>query len=61
MKMSMVALGKAVSKAVISGRHAMTKPRRKTQSIGPDIEWWDGHWFSLMGTAKFLGFVAKLG
>ena len=20
-----------------------------------------GHWFSLMGTAKFLGFVAKLG
>ena len=34
----MVALGKAVSNAVSSGRHAITEPMRKTQSIGPDIE-----------------------
>ena len=34
----MVALGKAVRNAVLSGRHESTKPMRKTQSIGPDIE-----------------------
>jgi len=38
MRINMVARGKAVSNAVISGRHEMTKPLRKTQSIGPDIE-----------------------
>ncbi len=36
----MVALGKAVRNAVISGRHEITKPMRKTQSIGQDIEGW---------------------
>jgi hypothetical protein len=25
------------------------------------LEWQLGHWFSLMGTAKFRGFVGKLG
>ena len=34
----MVARGKAVRNAGRSGRHERTKPRRKTQSIGPDIE-----------------------
>ncbi len=34
----MVARGKAVSNAVSSGRHEMTKPMRKTPSIGQDIE-----------------------
>jgi hypothetical protein len=34
----MVALGKAVSNAVSSGRHEITEPMRKTQSTGPDIE-----------------------
>jgi hypothetical protein len=34
----MVARGKAVRNAVISGRHAITKPMRKIQSIGQDIE-----------------------
>jgi hypothetical protein len=36
----MVAHGKAVSNAGISGRREMTKPMRKTPSIGPDIEGW---------------------
>ena len=34
----MAALGKAVTRAVRSGRHEMTKGMRKTPSIGPDIE-----------------------
>ena len=34
----MVARGKAVSHAVISGHHEMTKSMRKTLSIGQDIE-----------------------
>jgi hypothetical protein len=38
MRINMVARGKAVSDAVISGRRVMTKPLRKTPSIGPDIE-----------------------
>ena len=38
MRITMVALGKAVRNAVLSGRHESTKPMRKTQSIGPDIE-----------------------
>jgi len=37
----MVARGKAVRDVVISGRREMTKPMRKTPSIGQDIEWWD--------------------
>ena len=37
----MVARGKAVRNAVISGRRAITKPMRKTRSIGQDIEGWE--------------------
>lgn len=36
----MAARGKAVSSAVRSGRHEITKGMRKTRSIGQDIEWW---------------------
>ena len=39
----MVARGQAVSHAVMSGRRAMTKPRRKTPSIGPDVEGCEVH------------------
>ena len=38
MRITMVARGKAVSNAVISGRHESTKSMRKTLSIGQDIE-----------------------
>src|SRR2546426_3513004 len=38
MRTSMAALGKAVSNAGISGRRAITKPMRRTPSIGRDIE-----------------------
>src|SRR5438270_13990638 len=38
MRITMVARGKAVSNAVISGRHEITKSMRKTLSIGQDIE-----------------------
>ena len=38
MRITMAARGKAVSNAVIFGRRVMTKPMRKTPSIGPDIE-----------------------
>ena len=41
MKINMVARGKAVRNAVISGRHEITKPMRKIPSIGQDIEGWD--------------------
>ncbi len=34
----MAARGKAVSSAVSSGRHEMTKGMRKTRSIGQNIE-----------------------
>ena len=34
----MVARGKAASNAVMSGHREMTKPLRKTLSIGQDIE-----------------------
>ncbi len=34
----MAARGKAVSSAVSSGRHEMTKGRRNTRSIGQNIE-----------------------
>ena len=46
----MVARGKAVSSAVISGRLEMTKPRRKTRSIGPDIDWGDVNEAHITGT-----------
>ena len=38
MRISMVGLGKVVSNAVISGRHEITKPLRRTPSIGQDID-----------------------
>ncbi len=37
----MVALGRAVRSAAISGRREIAKPMRKTQSIGQDIEGWN--------------------
>ena len=37
-KINMVARGKAVRNAAISGRRAITKPMRKTPSTGRDIE-----------------------
>ena len=46
----MVALGKAVSNAVISGRREITKPMRKTPSIGQDIEWWNVNEVQIPGT-----------
>ena len=46
----MVALGKAASNAVISGRRVMTKPMRKTLSIGQDIEGWDVNEVQIPGT-----------
>jgi hypothetical protein len=38
MRISMAALGKAVTSAGSSGRHEMTKGMRKTRSIDQDIE-----------------------
>jgi hypothetical protein len=38
MKINMVALGKAVRNAAISGHREITKPMRKTPSTGRDIE-----------------------
>ena len=46
----MVALGKAVKNAVISGRREITKPMRKTQSIGQDIERWEVSEVQIPGT-----------
>ena len=37
----MVVRGKAARNAVISGRREITKPMRKTLSIGQDIEGWN--------------------
>ena len=37
----MVVLGKAVRNVVISGRREITKPMRKTPSIGQAIELWN--------------------
>ena len=45
----MVARGQAVSHAVMSGRRAMTKPRRKTPSIGPDVEGCEVHEVQIPG------------
>ncbi len=41
MRINMVARGKVVRSAVISGRREITKPMRKTPSIGQDIEGWN--------------------
>ena len=46
----MVVLGKAVRNAVISGRHEITKPMRKIQSIGQDIERWEVNEVQIPGT-----------
>ena len=40
MRINMVVLGRAVKSVVSSGRHEITKPMRKTQSIGQNIEGW---------------------
>jgi hypothetical protein len=45
----MAALGRAVRTAVIFGRHEMTKPMRKTRSIGHDTEG-DGDQVPIPGT-----------
>jgi hypothetical protein len=50
MRINMVALGNAVSNAVISGRREITKPMRKTQSIGQDIEGWNVNEVQIPGT-----------
>jgi hypothetical protein len=42
MRINTGGLGKAVSNAVSSGRHEITKPMRKTPSIGRDIEGLEG-------------------
>ena len=46
----MVARGKPVRNAVISGRRAMTEPMRKIRSIGQNIEWWDVNEVQIPGT-----------
>ena len=51
----MVALGKAVKNAVSSGRREITKPMRKTRSIGQDIErWWKVNKVQIPGTKNAL-------
>jgi len=49
-RISMEGRGKAVRNAVLSGRRAMTKPLRKTLSIGHDIAWWDMNEGQISGT-----------
>jgi len=47
----MVARGKAARNTVISGPRAMTKPLRKTRSIGQDIAGWNAvHEVQIPGT-----------
>ncbi len=46
----MVALGKTVRNAVISGRHEITEPMRRTQSIGQNIEGLDVNEVQIPGT-----------
>ncbi len=49
------ALGKAVRRAVRSGRHEMTKRMRKTRSIGQNIErWWKVNEVQIPGTKNAL-------
>ena len=51
----MAARGKAVSSAVRSGRHEMTKGMQKTRSIGQDIErWWKLNEVQISGTKDAL-------
>jgi hypothetical protein len=51
MRINMVARGKAARNAVISGHREMTKPMRKTLSIGQDIEGWNAvHEVQIPGT-----------
>jgi hypothetical protein len=50
MRINMVARGKAARNAVISGHRAITKPMRKTLSIGQDIEGWDVNEVQISGT-----------
>jgi hypothetical protein len=50
MRINMVARGKAARNAVISGHREMTKPMRKTLSIGQDIEGWDVNEVQIPGT-----------
>jgi hypothetical protein len=45
----MMARGKPVRNAVISGRREMTEPMQKIRSIGPNIEWWDVHEVQILG------------
>ena len=55
MRTSMAALGKAVRSAVSSGRHEMTKHRRKTRSIGQNMErWWKVNEAQIPGTKNAL-------
>ena len=49
MRISMAALGRAARNAVIFGRHEMTKPMRKTRSIGQNTEG-DGDKVQIPGT-----------
>ena len=46
----MVAFGKAVRNAVISGHREITKSMRKTPSIGQDIEGWAVNEVQIPGT-----------
>ncbi len=46
----MVARGNAVRSVVISGRRVITKPMRKTRSIGRDIEACEGNEAQIPGT-----------
>jgi hypothetical protein len=45
-----VVLGKAVRHAGISGRHVMTKLRRKIQAIGQNMERWERDEVQIPGT-----------
>jgi hypothetical protein len=50
LRISTVVLGKAVRHAGISGRHVMTKLRRKIQSIGQNMERWERDEVQIPGT-----------
>jgi hypothetical protein len=55
MKISMAARGKAVTSAVSSGRHEMTKGMRKARLIGPNIaQWWKVNEVQIPGTKNAL-------
>ena len=55
MRISMAALGQAVTSAVSSGRHAIIKGMRKTRSIGQDIkQWWKVNEVQIPGTKNAL-------